>query len=259
MELKKINRLYEEKLNNQGCLMKIVKYNNCEDIVVEFQDIYKGKIHTNYQAFLNGGVKNPYYPSVYNTGMIGTKYKMKLNGKDTKEYKVWVDMLRRCFDKNRKEEHPTYKDISCCKEWLLFENFYEWLHSQENFEKWYNGKRWDLDKDILIKGNKIYSPEYCSLVPQNVNKLFIKRDTCRGDLPIGVTRNGKGFRAECMNPFKKKREYSTTYSTPEQAFKAYKQYKENIIKQVAQMEYCKGNITKQCYDAMIKYEVEITD
>ena len=95
-------------------------------------------------------------------------------------------MINRCFYEKIKEEHPTYKNVTCSEEWLLFENFYEWLHLQENFDKWYNEDKWCLDKDILVKGNKIYSPKTCCLVPQNVNTLFTKKNANRGKLPIGV-------------------------------------------------------------------------
>jgi hypothetical protein len=62
-----------------------------------------------------------------------------------------------------------------------------------------------------------------------------------------------------MNPLSNSREYIGTYPTPEKAFYAYKQYKEKLIKQVAQIEFDNGNITKECYEAMMNYEVEITD
>ena len=253
------NRLGEDRLNNQGCLMKIIEYRQYKDIVVEFQDKYKGKVHTTYDNFMKGGVKNPYYPSVYGVGMVGTKYKTKVNGKNVKEYMAWQGMLKRCFDLKYKEKHQTYCDAVCCDEWLLFENFYEWLHEQENFDKWLNGINWAIDKDISVKWNKVYSPEICYLVPHNVNKLFTKRDALRGSLPIGVTKNTKGFRAECNNQLTNKRECLGTYSTPEQAFQAYKSYKENFIKQVAKIEFFNGNITEKCYDAMMRYIVEITD
>lgn len=253
------NRLGEEKLNNQGCLMKIIEYRQYKDIVVEFQDKYKGKVHTTYNNFEKGGVRNPYYPSVYDVGITGNKYPIKVNGKDIKEYKTWQDMLKRCFDSKYKEKHRTYHTAICCDEWLLFENFYEWLHKQENFNKWLNGTNWAIDKDISIKWNKVYSPEFCYLVPHNVNKLFTKRDSLRGNFPIGVTKNTKGFRAECNNQLINKRESLGTYSTTEQAFQAYKFYKENLIKQVAQTEFLNGNITKECYNAMLNYIVEITD
>ena len=258
-------RLEEKRLNKQGCLATIIEYNGANDMVVQFQDAYKEKVHTSYRHFLSGDVENPYYPSVYGVGILGAKYPAKINKKMTKEYDTWFQMIRRCFDKKVKDKQPTYKDVTCCEEWLLFENFYEWLHSQPNFDKWYRGRynkeRWCLDKDILIKGNKVYSPETCCLVPNNVNVLFTNRKNYRGNLPIGVIRHGNKFCAKCMNPFtdNKSQEYLGDYSTPEEAFQAYKKYKESIIKQVAELEYSKGNITKQCYEAMMNYEVEFTD
>lgn len=133
------------------------------------------------------------------------------------------------------------------------------MHSQPNFDKWYSGKRWAIDKDILVKGNKVYSPDVCCLVPQNVNCLFLKREAERGDYPIGVGYKNESFLASCHNPFTNRKEELGYYSTPEKAFYTYKDYKENLIKQVAQIEYDKGNITKECYDAMMNYKVEITD
>ena len=255
-----MSHLYEEKLNNQGCLMKIVEYNKANDIVVEFQDEYKYKVKTIYGNFKSGSVKNPYHPSLYGVGILGAKYRARINGKFMREYYTWAHVIERCFDEKLKAKQPAYTDISCCEEWLLFENFYEWLHSQPNFDKWYNGKRWALDKDILNKGNKVYSPENCCLIPQSVNCLFLKREALRGKYPIGVTYKNDGFLAYCNNSLTGKKEELGYYSTPEKAFYlGYKPYKENIIKQVAQIEYDNGNITEQCYKAMIKYEVEITD
>lgn len=255
----KINRLGEEKLNNQGCLMKIIKYNNAHDVVVEFQDEYKTRVHTEYKHFLSTNVKNPCFPSVFGVGMIGSKYPMSINGKVTKEHLMWRHMIERCFDDKFKNKYPTYKDVTCCDEWLLYDNFYEWLYAQENFKKWTSGDKWCLDKDILIKGNKLYSPDTCCLVPQDINLLFTKRDAKRNNLPIGVRKNGNGFQAQWSNQLANKKECSTNYPTIEDAFCVYKKYKENLIKEVAQIEYSKNNITKRCYDAMINYKVEITD
>lgn len=252
------NRLGEEKLNNQGCLMKIINYNNARDIIVEFQDEYKAKIKTEYGNYKKGNVKNPYYPSVYGVGIIGSKYQT-CNLNRTKEYKIWCSILQRCFDEKTKEKWSVYNDAICCEEWLLFENFYNWLHSQDNFQQWLNGERWDIDKDILIKGNKIYSPETCILIPHNVNSLFTKSDRARGKYPIGVSMHGKKYQVSCHNTLDGKREFLGTYDSPQSAFRVYKKYKENLIKQVAEQEYNKGNITNECYRAMIDYKVEITD
>lgn len=254
-----MNHINETNLNKQGCLMKIVEDNGSSDVVVEFQDEYRFKKHTQYCNFKSGSIRNPYAPSIHNIGIIGNKYSVWENGKPTKEYSIWATMLKRCFYKKLKDKQPTYKDVTCCNEWLLFDNFYDWLHNQENFWQWKSNKRYALDKDIIVKNNKVYSPETCCLVPQNVNCLFLKREKNRGDLPIGVRKNGKSFSASCHNPFTNKTEKLGTYQTIDDAFQAYKRYKEYLIKQVAQIEFSKGNITKECYESMMNYEVEITD
>lgn len=250
---KREERLGKEKFNNQGYLMKIIEYNRAKDIVVEFQDKYGAKIHTEYKHFLSGGIKNPYHPDKYG-GMIGIKYSSRKNGKKIKEYNTWCNILKRCYDEKCKKKNPTYKKVTCCEEWLLFENFYNWLHSQENFEKWLNGEDWAIDKDILIKGNKIYSPDTCCLVPKNVNNLFIKNDANRCSTYIGVYKTYETYFSLCQG------KYLGSYQTPEEAFyMGYKSYKENLIKQVAQKEYYEGNIIKACYEAMMNYKVEIDD
>lgn len=257
----KEQRLGEERLNKQGCTMKIVEYIDAVNIVVEFQDEYNGRVHTQYSNFKRGNVKNPYCPSVCGVGITGNRYPTWQDGEHTKEYDAWQNMLLRSYDKKVKRKYPTYENVTCCEEWLLFENFYEWLHLQENFDEWYKNNGWHLDKDILVKGNKIYSPDTCCLVPYNVNKLFIKHELHRGNLPIGITkdRKGYGFVVRCMNPLTGNRDYLGYSTDAKDAFKLYKSYKEKLIKQVAKCEYNKGNITKACYEAMMKYEVEITD
>lgn len=255
----KSERLGEEKVNKQGCIMRIVDYHNANNIIVELEDDKHTRIHTTYQNFSNLEVKSPYFPSVYGVGITGVKYPVKINGKITKEYGAWKRMLERCYSTKLKVRRPTYEDAVCCEEWLYFENFYEWLHSQENFDKWYDGEKWAIDKDIIVKGNKVYSPEVCCLVPFNINSLFTKHDNARGAFPIGVSKDKNMLKVGCRNPFNDENQYLGEYSIEVQAFMVYKKYKESIIKQVAQDEYAKGNITKQCYDAMMNYQVEITD
>lgn len=255
----KNDRVGNENFNNKGYLMRVVEYNGCSDIVVEFQDKYKGKVHSSYQKFRSGDIRNPYHPNVMGVGMVGTKYPVKVNDKHLKEYVAWRGVIERCYDIEYKQNHTTYINVGCCEEWLYYENFYDWLHGQENFYKWYNGDKWNIDKDILIKGNKLYSPETCCLVPNRVNKLFIKSNAMRGGLPIGVSKDRGKFKALCNNPFTKKCEFLGEYKNPIDAFQKYKKVKEFYIKQVAEIEYANGNIINKCYNAMMHYEVEITD
>lgn len=198
---------------------------------------------------------------VCNVGISGDKYPITNNGVKTKEYDAWYGMLRRCYSEKYHAKCPTYKDVTVCDEWLYYPNFYEWLHEQENFEKWLNGNMWALDKDILVKGNKIYSPDTCCLVPDNINKLLIKSDKTRGIYLIGACykEDLQKFEVFCCNPKTKKQEYVGVYQTELEAFKAYKNIREFYIKQIATEEFEKGNITKKCYDSLKKYQIEITD
>lgn len=118
-----------------------------------------------------------------------------------------------------------------------------------------------LDKDILVKGNKIYSPETCVFVPERINTLFIKKDNDRGVIPVGVRRVGNKYRARCNYiaiDNKNKRKELGTFDTPEDAFyKGYKLFKEDYIKEMA--ERYKDKIPENIYKALYRYEVEITD
>lgn len=235
--------------------MKIVEYYEYNNIVVEFQDEYKAKVRSRYDHFLSGGIVNPYHKSLYGVGMMGVDYKSphKL------EYKIWASMMCRCYNEKYSKVSPTYENVKCVEEWHLFENFYKWLHSQENFENLKNlSPRFALDKDILIKGNKIYAPDKCCLVPQSVNNLFIKSKKTRGEYPIGVDYACGYYYAACANGTGRLERLGKSDNVQE-AFNLYKNYKEKRIKEVAKENYTKGLITKPCFDAMLKYQVEFCD
>ena len=251
---KKDGRLNEIAYNNKGERMTIVRYGNCEDIDVQFDD---GVIveHRQYTNFKKGKIKNPMTPNVYDVGFMGIgDFKSKdENGKNTKCYDTWEKMHQRCYNPKLQEKYQTYKNCKVCKEWNNYQAFAKW--DNENYYEVGNEKM-ALDKDILCKGNKVYSPETCVYVPQSINKLFTKHDKARGNFPIGVTKDGNKFKAQ-LSKGNGKQIYLGLYSTVEEAFLAYKIAKEQYIKEVAE-EY-KGKIDHRAYEAMIAYEVDIND
>ena len=260
MGRKSIDRTWEKGINNFGSKMIIVEYRKYSDIDVYFPEYDWTFKHSTYQSFKNGEIKCPYEKRVYGIGYLGEgKYKPKENGKHTKVYKTWKDMLGRCYDTKIQEKYPTYKDCEVDKKWHNFQNFAKWYY--DNYYE-VEGERMELDKDILFKHNKIYSLETCIYVPHTINSLFIKCDKCRGSSVIGTTprKNGK-YEVQCwlINPKtgKSKNEYLGRYDSQEEAFKIYKYYKEKNIKQVA--DYYKSLIPQKVYDALYDYEVEIDD
>lgn len=95
---------------------------------------------------------------------------------------------------------PTYAD--CSNGFENFQQFAEWCNSTEGYGERYNGKLWCLDKDVLIQGNKMYSPERCCFIPEFVNNFFVIRGRGRGAYPVGVTKAGgrsKRYTARCNN------------------------------------------------------------
>ena len=254
----KEERLGEIKRNKESLgryEMKIIEYKSYSDITIEFQDKQKAVVHTAYNNFQKGNVKNPYHPSVYGIGYIGQgKYKVAKNDKITKPYQTWKGMLERCYDEKRLKKQPTYTECIVCEEWLCFQNFAEW-YCKNYYEC--NGETMHLDKDILYKGNKIYSPETCMIVPERINEMFVKSDAIRGSLPIGCNKKGNKICVRCQILNKRKHLGYFPLNRPFQAFTIYKEFKENYIKQVAD-EY-KDLIPQKLYDAMYEYKIEIND
>ena len=234
--------------------MKVVEYNSYSDIVIEFDQ--GNKIKTSWNVFCKGEIKNPYDRATCGVGFLGEgKYKTKENGKHTPHYIIWNHVLQRCYNENVHKKQPTYKGCNVAEEWFNYQNFASWY--DQNYYQ-IEGQRMNLDKDILVKGNKFYSPETCVFVPQNINKLFIKSNKSRGELPLGVSfeKSSNKYIATCNNHDGSRKKIGR-YNSPEEAFIAYKECKENLIKKVA--EIYKTKIPFNLYRAMITYKVEISD
>ena len=232
---------------------KILKYDNSYNVEIQF-------LKTGYEMVTqlgnirNGVVKDPYSPSVYGVGILGTKHQAKINGVKTKEYALWQCMLGRCYSDKSKKKYPTYEGCEVSDNFKSYEYFYEWCHKQIGF----NNEGWHLDKDLLIKGNKVYSEDSCVFIPQEINKVLVKSTASRGEHLIGVhwCKNGKAFKAT-VSKNKGKREHLGCFNTEIEAFNAYKEAKEIYIKELA--EKWKSQIDKRAYDSLMNYTVEITD
>lgn len=170
-------------------------------------------------------------------------------------YTRWSNMFTRCYNDNYKRKTPSYEGCIVCDEWKVFKNFLEWFNDPNN------GYRdgYHLDKDLLVQGNKIYSPQTCCFIPQTINAMMTRGQRIRGKVKsIGVTyKNGK-YIARC-NFGHKEAKIVGVFDNEQEAFDAYKQAKERYIRQIAEEYFSKGEITNKVYNALLKYDVKQYD
>ena len=246
----KNDRLYQVSVNNNGTPMKIVEYVDANNMKVQFQDSYECVVNTRYERFLNGKVGNPYDKTVCGIGFVGIgKHSVCEDGKVTLKYRHWAHMLERCVS----DKYSWYNGVSVCDKWSSYQEFGDWF--DENYYT-IEGCNMQLDKDIIVKGNKVYSPNTCIFVPSFLNAMFTKSTAMRGVYPIGVTKSGKKYCAS-LNKGGFKRVFLGVYDTTDEAFGVYKKAKESYIKEVA--DKYKELIPNKLYEALYNYEVEITD
>lgn len=158
------------------------------------------------------------------------QYAASHDGKLTKTYQTWCNMLSRCYNLNA--NNINYLGCYVVDEWLEFQVFAEWLHKQEH----HDNPDYQLDKDLLVKGNKAYSPETCVLLPYALNSLLTDSAGSRGDYPIGVHYSKSKNRYVAQISVNGKRKHIGYYSDAASASRAYVEAKEKQVKAKA-LEY----------------------
>lgn len=215
---------------NDGGSVQVLEYENNKQVLVKHLDDHGHEAWVTADNLRNGQVKNPYHPSVYGKGYLGIgRHGTRKNGKHTPVYVAWLNMLRRCYDPKYHARNPTYVGCSVAPEWLCFQTFADWFELQCREDGWH------LDKDLLVEGNKAYSPEMCMFVPSAVNSLFTDAGAARGAYPIGVNRKGKGYRAELNK--RGKREYLGYFTTVRRAQVAYSNAKANHVLDLLETDF----------------------
>lgn len=217
------------KINNRKYLCKFE-----DGIIVEALD---GNIRS-------GMVANPCKRTAFDIGYNGVG-PYRANGEKSHAY--WYKMMQRAYCPEYKLAHPTYEDVVVCEEWHCFQNFAEWVCKR----KQYGMSGFNLDKDLIKSGNKVYCPEYCSLVPQEINKLTVRKSRVRG-IPQGVVDYGTYFVAKCRT--EEDNVYLGTFNCPELAGEVYRKFKKEVIVKTANKfkEYLDENV----YYSLLNFGVE---
>lgn len=201
---------------------------------------------TRLSSIKSGNVTNPYYPTVCGIGYLGEgEFKTSNNGKQTRLYILWHNMIQRCYDARVQHRNPTYIGVEVCKRWLCFQVFASDIVKMPN----YNKIEFCLDKDILRAKNKIYAPEFCSFVPQEVNTSI--RGLLSGDFSC-VTKNVAGDFSVSITNTRGPRAYLGRFKTKVAAIKAAKQYYIAQIQKIASKH--KTVLEPKVYNALISLQ-----
>lgn len=237
----KIGDIIETK---RGGYATIISYTNFKNVTVKFNDIYGYVTTTSATSVRKGTIRNPYYPNFMGEGFIGSgKYLSTIDGSLCRPFIMWKAMINRCYNEKMHVIRPTYKDCSVCDEWLNYQNFAKWYDDYI-----YHGDGFELDKDLLISGNRIYSPEYCVLVPPEINLVFY--NGVKNGLPVGVREKNGNYCANISIDGRFK--YLGYYPTIRQASDAYNEAKQQNIRRLA-YKYM-GKIEPILFESMLNWK-----
>ena len=232
--------------NNGDCF--VVGYENNRNVYVDFVG-YEGLTHkVNADDLRKRHVKNCYKPDLFGVGYFGIgEYKSSFKGKNTEEYESWKGMMERGYCPKLKEKLPTYRDCTVHIEWHNFQVYADWYTSQEFY-----GLGYTLDKDLLVRGNKHYSPENCTLLPRGLNSMLSAPSRSKVGLMLGVRKEGRKYSSRIgLGSFKRK--YLGTFETELEAHEAYVIARERYIKNKA-LEWA-NRIEWKAYKALMEWEV----
>jgi len=163
-------------------------------------------VRANHSDIRHGEVKNPNATSVAGVGYFGQgKHQGTINGKQTREYKLWNNMINRCYNEKNLLLYPTYRGVEVCERWKSYQNFCEDLPKIKNYEKWKNSNiplEYHLDKDINSDSFKIYNLKSCMFVLAKDNTEEMNRRTIHSKLTgltYVATRISDGYQEEFTN------------------------------------------------------------
>ena len=235
---------------NRGDKCVIVEYKGCEDVTVEFIGDYTHRQTTYLGTLRRGCLVNVFKPSVRGVGYVGQgKYQPSIGGKHTKAYSMWKSAMTRSYCDNFHSKNPSYKGCTVCDEWHNFQNFAEWYYSHDLC-----GLGYDLDKDLLIKGNKEYSPKACTLLPSEINLLLASNASRRGKYPQGVSYDGFCDKYKVTLSAYGKGVNLGRYKNAEEAYEVYKKAKETYVKERAL--FWKDSIETKAFDALMNWKLD---
>lgn len=184
---------------------------------------------------------------------VGIRGDVYVGKKPVREYILWKNMLQRCYSSKYHEVLPTYKGCTVSDNFIHYSYFNEWCKNQTGFDN----IGWHLDKDLLVKNNKVYSEDKCVFLPAEVNVLLTNRKNFRGDLPVGVYYHESKKKYTASISYCGKQRQLGHFLTIDDAFCAYKKAKEEYMRSIA--DKWRDVIDERSYNALMRREISIND
>lgn len=220
--------------NKDNETYKVIQIDSYKKVYVEFKD---GTVLQVTSLHAAAGVRNYNSKTVFNVGYTGYGEYSKTTHE--KLYSKWASMICRGYSEKYKAKKPTYKDVSVCSDWHNFQNFAKWAVNRDDYLE-----EWEIDKDILIASNRIYSPESCCFVPRIINCAI--RSSALKDktkIPFRISGGQKQYKVFITldNSVKK----ALYFKDIEQAHSAVVEFKTKRVKELA--EQFKQQLNSEVY------------
>lgn len=154
--------------------------------------------------------------------------------------KKWNNMI----DRTTSGRYKCYDEVQVCEEWKDFSNYYEWFKNN-----WfdYDGKL-DVDKDLIDKNSKIYSPKTCCIIPHEINIGIRISDKAESRGAVNWDERRQAYKVK-LNVYT--RHINTQRRKYKDALDLYFKKKDEFVKAMA--EDFKDVVDKRVYDALMKY------
>lgn len=225
----------------------VIKYESNKNITVKF--LKTGFVtRTTLTQIQKGTVADKLVPTLCGVGILGGRFDIRENGIMKREYRLWSSMMNRCYDKTYQRRFPTYRDCEVSEYFKCYDNFYVWCNEQKGFKE----QLWQLDKDLLVPNNKLYSEETCTFLPVSINLAIVKPAKVR-NLPVGVSLSNDGRYFVARISRYGKCDNLGGFKNLEAAKQAYLCAKKNYLLDLAN-KY-RGLISERAYEALVNYEV----
>lgn len=249
------NLSHLNKLNYEGSVFEsnsfgrfvVLKYESNKNITVQFLDT--GFLtRTTLSQIQRGAITDKLSPTLCGVGILGGRFDIKENGIPNREYKIWYSMMNRCYDKTYQRRFPTYRECEVSDYFKCYDNFHVWCNEQKGFKEEF----WQLDKDLLITGNKMYGETTCAFLPSVINLAIVKPAKVK-ELPVGVTLSSDKKKFVARISRYGNNEILGRFLDLESAKEVYKHAKVSYITELAN-KY-RGLIDDRAYEALINYKV----